>query len=335
MVFRETGRGPGLPPGVGSVLLPCQRSAGFINCNWRISFEDMGLDINSVLFLIGARNHGVEFGDVLMIGRQHLMVYPTRIKQVLRRAGVPTDLFSSSAKDTDFAEPLFLALGARSVRSLDVSAFEGAEVLHDMNKPIGGELKQKFDLVYDGGTLEHVFNYPVALQNCMEMVRPGGWLFLDTMANNWCGHGFYQFSPELFYSALSEENGFAVEQMVAHAVGPYNRWFEVSDPRKIRSRIELITWYPLNLKVRARRKAVVPIFATPPQQSDYVPRWTGQTGTGSPPQQDASAYQPSRPKLARCFPGLARLFGAIRTGWTFWRTMSIHNRRHFQPIKKH
>ncbi len=292
----------------------------------------MGLDINSVLFLLSARNQGVELGDVLMIGRQQLMVYPEKIKQLLLAAGISTDFFSS--KLTGFSEPLFMALGARSVRSLDVSPFEGAEVLHDLNKPITNELKEKFDLVYDGGALEHVFNFPTALQNCMEMLRPGGRLFLDTITNNWCGHGFYQFSPELFYSALSEENGFVVEQMVAHAVGPYNRWLEVSNPREIRSRIELITWYPVNLKVRAKRTKVMPIFASPPHQSDYLPRWTEQSEPPPRDQELPGLYVRSRPGLAKVLPRIAGLLSAFKTGWTFWRTMSIHNRKNFRPIKK-
>ena len=63
----------------------------------------------------------------------------------------------------------------------------------------------QFDVVYDGGTLEHVFNFPVALRNAMELLRPGGRLFtIHTCANNLCGHGFYQFSRELFYRTLSQ-----------------------------------------------------------------------------------------------------------------------------------
>jgi 2-polyprenyl-3-methyl-5-hydroxy-6-metoxy-1,4-benzoquinol methylase len=57
--------------------------------------------------------------------------------------------------------------------------------------------------VFDGGTLEHIFDYPTAIKNCMKMVKPGGHLLLTTPANNWFGHGFYQFSPELFYSFVS------------------------------------------------------------------------------------------------------------------------------------
>lgn len=71
-------------------------------------------------------------------------------------------------------------------------------------------LHAKYDAVIDSGTPEHVFNFPVALASAMSMVRKGGYLFVVTMANNHCGHGFYQFSSELFFRALARENGFRI-----------------------------------------------------------------------------------------------------------------------------
>ena len=180
----------------------------------------MGLDINAVQFLIDARKRGVDFGEVLTLGRQDLNVYPARMVEVLESHGFPATAFKGGDKVLH-AEPCFLSMGARKVSAMDFSDFEGANHVHDLNKPVGVELKERFDLVYDGGTLEHVFNFPVALKNCMEMVRLGGHLFFHTCTNNYCGHGFYQFSPELFYRALSPENGFEVTRMVLHRVGPY------------------------------------------------------------------------------------------------------------------
>jgi len=69
--------------------------------------------------------------------------------------------------------------------------------------------------VIDGGTLEHVFNFPVAIKNAMQMVRAGGRLSLSPPANNYFGHGFYQFSPELFYRVLSAEKRVPLERMIA------------------------------------------------------------------------------------------------------------------------
>ena len=288
----------------------------------------MGLDINSVQFLIAARRRGVDFGDALTLGRQDLNVYPVKMRRVLVQAGLPNESFLPGAPDTKFAEPVFKSLGARSIASLDVSPYEGAGFVHDLNQSIGGELKQRFDLVYDGGTLEHIFNFPVALQNCMEMIRENGRFISHTCANNWCGHGFYQFSPELFYSTFNDDNGFEVERMVLHVVGPYSRWYGVASPQAIRARVEVSNCLPLQMLVQARRKEIVPLFVKMPQQSDFLPRWD------QPTPDHANAFATDRSKLAGILPGVARLLNVARNGWRLWHDHSLRNRNCFKPVSK-
>ena len=295
----------------------------------------MGLDINAVRFLIDARKRGLEFGEVLTLGRQDLNVYPAKMIEVLGAHGFPSGAFTVDMKVL-FGEPVFTSLGAKQVCALDFSDFEGAQFVHDLNQPIGPELRERFDVVYDGGTIEHVFNFPVAIKNCMEMVRPGGRVILHTPINNWCGHGFYQFSPELFFRVFSPENGFEMERMIVHQVGPYGRWHEVSDPEKIRARVEVITWYPLQMMVQARRTRVAPIFATTPQQSDYTPRWQEKAGAQASSDTEARAnpYAPSRPWLARTFPNIARLGHVLRIGFLTYKNLSLWNRKSFRPVRK-
>jgi SAM-dependent methyltransferase len=293
----------------------------------------MGLDINAVQFLIASRQEGVELGDVLTLGRQDLNVYPAKMRAILNKHRFPSNAFAPNVVETGYAEPVFKALGAKNVYALDASNFEGAGFVHDLNQPLPSELKERFDLVYDGGTLEHVFNFPVALKNCMEMLRPGGRFFTHAGANNWCGHGFYQFSPELYFRVFSEENGFAIERIVAHRVGPYGQWYEVANPSVIRSRVEVITFTPLQLLVRARRVKVQPIFAVTPQQSDYTPRWYEDAGAAAA---DASTnrFAPSRPKLARLLPGLSRLLHVLKIGISVYHSFSLHNRKRFRPVPR-
>jgi len=295
----------------------------------------MGLDINAVRFLVSAREAGVRFDEVLTLGRQDLNVFPAKMAQLLGQRGLPNEAFQGTDKVL-YADPCFVSLGAKKVYSMDASDFEGATFLHDLNQPVGADFRERFDVVYDGGTLEHIFNFPVALKSCMEMVKQGGHVFFHTGTNNWCGHGFYQFSPELFFRALSVENGFAVTRMILHAVGPYGRWYEVADPNKIRSRVELVTFMPVQLLVQARRMHVSPIFASQPQQSDYTPRWQpsspGQAGVETAP--TPVSYRQSRPKLARVFPNLARLFHVIKIGLNMCRTHTLRNRISFRPVPK-
>ena len=47
----------------------------------------MGLDINAVRFLIDARKRGVDFGEVITLGRQDLNVFPAKMVEVLEAHG--------------------------------------------------------------------------------------------------------------------------------------------------------------------------------------------------------------------------------------------------------
>ena len=295
----------------------------------------MGLDINAVQFLLRARKNGLQFGKVLTIGRLNLDVFPAKICELLRQHGLSDELFRNKGPEKGavggFADDLFRALGATSVHSLDASDYEGATLVHDLNQPIPAIWRDDYDVVYDGGTLEHVFNFPVALRNCMELVRPGGELFLHTPGNNWFGHGFYQFSPELFFRAFSAENGFQMTEMIAYAVGPHDRWYRVSDPQAIRSRVELISYSLICLLVQAKKTKSVEIFQKMPMQSDYSVMWQEAAGKASAPDGSPGFFVRW---LRRRLPKVAHLFKAVNTGLKFYRSHSLRNRRFFTPVKK-
>jgi hypothetical protein len=169
----------------------------------------------------------------------------------------------------------------------------------------------------------------MAIRNCMEMLRCGGRFFIHTGANNLCGHGFYQFCPELFYRIFSLENGFEIERVILHRVGPYGRWYEVPDPKEIRSRVELITFTPIHLIVQAKRTRLAPIFANAPQQSDYVALWEETSNASKEPSKALTNNW-----LQRTAPGLARLLSVVKTGIEFYNRQSFRNRKCFRPVKR-
>ena len=187
----------------------------------------MGVQSFELDFFLSGLNDGLSIERSLLLGQQTLYVEPEPLRRQLAAHGVlPRDFDPDRlrADGDDHPDPLGLGpgrrffakllamLGARWVDVLDASDYDGAGLIHDLNEPIPDDWKGCYDLVYDGGTIEHVFNFPIALRNCMEMVRPGGCLLLMTPANNYFGHGFYQVSPCLYYQTLSEENGFHVER---------------------------------------------------------------------------------------------------------------------------
>jgi SAM-dependent methyltransferase len=253
----------------------------------------MGVTAPIAEFLVEARLAGGPLGRTLTLGHQALFVSPRRLQRLLADNGLwpegtPREAFLASFTGaTAYVDPFLRALGASEVDVLDVSDYEGAQVLHDLNEPIPDGLKGTYDTVFDGGTLEHVFHYPTALRSCMELLRPGGRLVTTVVANQVLGHGFYQFSPELFFRALAPENGFEVVRMHGHegvlttstALGfayefqRHGRRFVVRDPREHGGRHELLNTLPFGLLVEARKTADVPVFATAPQQSDYAATW--------------------------------------------------------------
>lgn len=123
---------------------------------------------------------------------------------------VPVTLSHHSAfasKGYISGETLFKCMGFERLSVLDFSDFEGADILFDLNSETTSEhLQEKFDVIIDHGTLEHVFHLPNALKNLFNMLKIGGRVIHSLPTSNLVDHGFYMFSPTLFYDFYSENN---------------------------------------------------------------------------------------------------------------------------------
>jgi hypothetical protein len=161
-------------------------------------------------FLLYARNFG-DFKKTITLGRQNFV--NLQVRDLKHLTGVPESLIKCirkhlNSKEYYVDELLKDCFGSSMVDSIDVSNFEGASIIHDMNIEIPSELKGKYDTVIDGGTIEHVYNIPQALDNASYLCKPGGQILHMLPANNQCGHGFWQMSPELFFSLYTDTNGY-------------------------------------------------------------------------------------------------------------------------------
>lgn len=98
-------------------------------------------------------------------------------------------------------------LGAKRVYAADVSNYEKPDIIMDLNIPVDNKYHNKFDVILDIGTLEHIFNIPQALENITLMCKSGGTIILGAPASNAINHGFYQICPTLYYDYF-KINGF-------------------------------------------------------------------------------------------------------------------------------
>ena len=179
------------------------------------------------------------------------------------------------AGQAHYFEPILRQwFGAQTTDAVDASSYEQARLIHDMNQPWpdAGELgavRGGYDAVLDFGCLEHVFNFPVAWRNCVDLCRVGGHVLHALPANNLTGHGFYQFSPELFFNLYRPENGFELRGLYFALKADARHWWRVADPMAVKRRVNLCNGHEVYMLVLAQ-KLHDPGPLPAPQQSDYA-----------------------------------------------------------------
>src|SRR5262245_2106369 len=122
----------------------------------------MGIDFHTLNFLRFAARDGA-FGRVATIGRQAIHISP-RTRRALLGAQPGPDAYCEDLLNRHF--------GATSVESGDNSDYEGATHVFDMNQKLDTEAR--YDTVFDGGCLEHIFDPAQALENFSRLCAPGG-----------------------------------------------------------------------------------------------------------------------------------------------------------------
>jgi hypothetical protein len=275
----------------------------------------MGLGKLSIQYLLQLRRTQ-KWEKTITLGRLNTTLSPDWINKQLTQRNLPAAYSAQSEKINDalVADDFFRALGAKTVDSLDGSSFEKATIIHDLNEPIGKEHWEKYDLVFDGGTTEHVFNFPMAIGNAMRLLKVGGTLITHVPINCLCGHGFYQFSPELFFRVMSPHNGFKTEKVLIHGLWPNGGIYEAIDPEKLRQRVELMAMSPLMMVAHAVKTAPTPDKITA-IQSDYFAVWE-QHKAGN---YKAPVKQP-------------RIIQFLINGWRFYTAKTLRNRKHYKPF---
>lgn len=233
----------------------------------------MGIDLAAFEFLLKAHREFGDFGSTLVLGRQRLLVRndadKARLAAVLQR--YRPDMAMDDVLD-DYVDRFIGALGGNPYQVMDNSAYEGAEVIHDLNDPLPEALHGRFDTVIDIGTLEHVFNIGTAMKSMAQAVRIGGQFLCLNIANNHLGHGFWQFSPEVFFRTFAPVHGYEPRLAELHHGGGFH---PLRDPEEAGRRLPIKTPGYTYVIFGARRTAEAAIFPDGwPVQADYVAAWT-------------------------------------------------------------
>lgn len=105
----------------------------------------MGLDIVALhSLLISTSKYVSNFLRCLTLGRQQVDVLDGYFEYICKTYGIKTTF-------NRFCEILLSDIGFKYIDSMDYSDYEKCSIIHNLNKPINDDLKNSFDLIFDGG----------------------------------------------------------------------------------------------------------------------------------------------------------------------------------------
>lgn len=91
---------------------------------------------------------------------------------------------------------------------VDIHPSRGVEQIIDLNTPLPVSMREAFDIVLDGGTIEHCFNIGQAFVNVALAVRKGGFV-VHSNPMSCFNHGFWNISATTYHDFYTQ-NGFEV-----------------------------------------------------------------------------------------------------------------------------
>ncbi len=183
----------------------------------------MGLLPSSLKLILQFHKHLSFEGPVLSIGNQDIWANYEQLKTIFEEMGVrycePKEIarhtsytFSSNeainqlTDDFVHAKVFFEMLGLPDYCDIDKFVSDAPMHQHDMNMMIPQLFHDRFSLILDGGTIEHIFDIRQVMANILLALKVGG--HVVHISSYSVDHGFYGISPTFFYD-FYKANGFS------------------------------------------------------------------------------------------------------------------------------
>lgn len=170
----------------------------------------MGIPAPMAEFLLLEHLYKPISGRVLVLGKQTIHLTPNEFDTLLNRYGLEQKInhieidnmtiFAKQNIDKEFVSDItfFKSIGINNFNVMDVSDYEGADIVHDLCKAPPQKLLGNFDFILNGSVLDNVFNPALALCNLTLMLKPQGRIMHLEMASNFA-FPYTIFSPVWLY----------------------------------------------------------------------------------------------------------------------------------------
>lgn len=171
-------------------------------------------------------------GEALVCGRQTVLLdqesieeiftpYPDILGNLLSQWKDPANLDKSTRHgEGSLRDDVFLRTFLNiNYNCIDLSDYEGANIIFDLNNTVPEDLQSRFDFIYSGGCLDNIFNPVSLLTNISKMLKPGGRVVHYESFSGVMGT-YLLFSPEWFFSYYAINNFSDCKVYVCHQTRP-------------------------------------------------------------------------------------------------------------------
>jgi tetratricopeptide (TPR) repeat protein len=144
----------------------------------------MGIDYRLATAILQEHAYRSITGTILLIGRQTIALTPDEAMRLVELQGLTVrkdakieldqDTYGSEGRSLITDRSFFSLFSDAEVISLDVSPYEKAEIIFDLNQTLPQEHYGRADFIFNGSCLDNLFDPASALRNLSRLLRPGG-----------------------------------------------------------------------------------------------------------------------------------------------------------------
>src|SRR6202158_2041993 len=175
----------------------------------------MSIFPQTAALILKEHKHQPIFGDVLLIGRQTVLLSEEAALELIVSEGItPRSSYLREIDTTTVGYDIgpyitdrafFSMFSATRTLALDVSAYEGAEIVHDLNTPLPDKYHVIAYIIFNGSCRDNLFDPATAIKSLSKMLRSGGRI-IHLEHGTPIQDAFLCYSPEWFFNFYAINN---------------------------------------------------------------------------------------------------------------------------------
>ena len=144
----------------------------------------MAIDYRMAKIILQEHKYRPIEGVILLVGRQTVTLTPDQARDLVKEEGIDirpdalteidSETYGADGRNLITDRAFFSLFSSAEMISLDVSDYEGASIVADLNQPIPERYYGCADFMFNGSCMDNLFDPASALKNMSRLLKVGG-----------------------------------------------------------------------------------------------------------------------------------------------------------------